>query len=101
MVIASIGEERLHGVDQEVVVDQAGGYVGGQELLDFFENGVFSRAGGAVEDNDLAARGSLNRFVFVDEVQWAEQPVPLYHREGKVFPMRVSRRGRQGLDFGL
>ena len=62
VVVASVGEERLHGVDQEVVVDQTGGYVGGQKLLDFFENGVFSRAREAIEDNDLAARGSLDRF---------------------------------------
>ena len=44
VVVASVGEERLHGIDQEVVIDQVGGYAGGQELLELFENGVFSRA---------------------------------------------------------
>ncbi len=69
VVVASVGEERLHGVDQEVVVHQAGGFVGGQELSESFKDGVFSRAGEAVEDNDYAAGGSLDRLVFADEVQ--------------------------------
>ena len=59
VVAASVGEESLHRIDQEVVVHQAGGFVGKKELLDSFEDGVFSRAGEAVEDNDHAARGSF------------------------------------------
>ena len=69
VVVASVGEERLHGIDQEVVIDRVGGYVSGQELLELFENGVFSRARETVEDNDLAAKDSLDRFVFADEVR--------------------------------
>ncbi len=62
-------EERLHRVDQEVVVHQAGGFVGGQELLESFKDGVFSHAGEAIEDNNHAAGGSLDQHVFVDKVQ--------------------------------
>jgi len=54
VVVASVGEESLHGVDQEVVVHQPGRYVGGQEFLESFEDGVFSGAGEAVEDDDEA-----------------------------------------------
>ena len=65
VVVASIGEEHLRGVDQEVVVDQPGGFVGGQERLDTFKNGVFSRAGEAVEDNDDAAGDHGEEQVFI------------------------------------
>ena len=69
VVVASVGEESLHGVDQEVVVHQAGGFVGGQEVLESFKDGVFSRAGEAVENNDHAAGGSLDRLVSAEELQ--------------------------------
>jgi len=69
VVVASVGEQSLHGVGQEVVAHQAGGFVGGQELLESFKDGVFSRAGGAVENNDHAAGGSLDRLVSADGLQ--------------------------------
>jgi len=54
VVVASVREESLHGVDQEVVVHQAGGFVGRQELLESFKDGVFPRAGEAAENNNHA-----------------------------------------------
>ena len=69
VVIASVGEERLHGVYQEVIVYQAGRFVSGQELSESFKDGMFSRGGEAVEDNDHAAGNSLDRLVFAGEVQ--------------------------------
>ena len=59
VVAASVGEESLHRVDQEVVFHQAGGSVGRKELLESFKDGVFSRADETVEDNNHAAGSSL------------------------------------------
>ena len=93
--VATVWDQSHRRVDEQVVVQEAG-LVGGQERFGLLENGVFSRAGEAVQDSDHAPGVVVGMACFQKRGGWAKSGW-----DSRRCPRRMSRNPAMALPLHL